>query len=65
MRFKRIFPIIVWTFFIACPGFSEEKQEPSLEIIGKTQTFAAFNSFSGPGSEIKNLATSFDMSFFE
>lgn len=41
------------------------KADPGLEIIGKSQTVAALNSFSGPGSQVGNLINAYDMSLLE
>src|SRR3989338_4504760 len=53
------------SFFMASAAYSAETKPSSLEIIGKTHTIAAFNSFSGPGATVKNLANTYDMSIFQ
>ncbi len=45
--------------------FSAENTSSKLEIIGKTHTIATFQRFDGPGSEVKGLANTYDMSIFE
>lgn len=55
--------MVVFTF-PASVVFSTEKTM-DLEIIGKTHVIAAFNSFSGPGSEVTGLANTYDMSIFQ
>lgn len=52
------------TFFTR-PSFSAETKSSDLEIIGKTHTIATFQGFGGPGSEVKGLANTYDMSLFE
>ncbi len=46
-------------------AFSEEESQSELEIIGKTHTIAAFQSFSGQGSTVISLPNTYDMSIFE
>lgn len=45
-------------------GYAGERSS-DLEIIGKTQVIAASNNLDGPGSDVKGLASTFDMSLFE
>lgn len=60
-------PFLVLALIFSSTGalYSNESADTPVRIIGKNQTFAAYNSFSGPGSEVPGLANSFDMSFFE
>jgi hypothetical protein len=47
-------------------AFSYAEETPArLALFGKTHTIAAWNDISGPGSAVKNLANSYDMSIFE
>src|SRR5688572_18049804 len=49
-------------YLAAAPVYSQESRP---EIIGKTHAFAVSNAFSGPGSDVRNLASTYDMSLFE
>ena len=62
---QQIVVVIVLLFSFLIPGWAEESGEPKIEIIGKTHTIFTSNSFSGPGSEVPNLAMTYDMSIFE
>jgi len=70
--------LIALTGLIACPaGWAEDGNPPTprsgpwirvpahLRLIGKTHTIAASNDLSGPGSNVPNLANTYDMSLFE
>ncbi len=46
-------------------AFSAESLSPKIEIIGKTHDIFSYNSFSGAGFQVPNLASTFDMSIFE
>lgn len=56
--------VCCFIFFIR-PVFSSDANTSSLEIVGKTHTVAAFNAIDGPGSEVRGLANTYDMSIFE
>jgi len=57
----------IWTalFLISGLGWAQEEKTSSLDIIGKTHTISAYNSFSGSGMDVPNLANTYDMSIFE
>ncbi len=46
-------------------ALASEPNQAKVEVIGKTHTIAAFNGFSGSGTESPGLATTYDMSIFE
>lgn len=62
--FKRLLSIGLFSLGIVSVALAED-QKSSLEIIGKTHTIAAYNALDGAGSEVPNLANTYDMSIFE
>jgi hypothetical protein len=55
--------LLIWIG--ANAGWASDHPNPGIEIIGQTRSTAVFNSLEGPGSEIKGLAVTYDMSIFE
>jgi len=62
---QQILIVLVLLVSFLITAWAEDSTRPKIEIIGKTHTIATYNSFSGSGSQVPNLANTYDMSIFE
>lgn len=62
---KKILVLGLLSLILVPRGLWAAEKADGLKIIGKTQTVAAVNRFSGPGSTTPNLINAYDMSLLE